>query len=122
MPQLSVFVVEDEALIRMMLIDMIEELGHRIVAEAGSIKDARAPAAAVAFDIAILDVNVGDGRIDPVAGIIAGRNLPFLFATGYASSNLPAGFADRPHLQKPYSLDKLEQAMELALGERAARA
>jgi CheY-like chemotaxis protein len=120
--QLSVFVVEDETLIRMMLVDMVEELGHRVVAEAGSIKDAQTLAEAALFDIAILDVNVGDGRIDPVAGILDGRNLPFLFATGYASSNLPANFSDRQHLQKPYSLDKLRQAIELALGERAGRA
>jgi CheY-like chemotaxis protein len=122
MPQLSVFVVEDEALIRMMLVEMIEELGHRVVSEAGTIKDARTLAEAAAFDIAILDVNVGGGKIDAVAGIIDGRNLPFLFATGYAGSNLPADFADRPHLPKPYSLDKLRQAIELALGGRAGRA
>jgi CheY-like chemotaxis protein len=40
MPVASVFVVEDEALIRMMIVDMLEELGHRGVAEAGSIKAA----------------------------------------------------------------------------------
>jgi CheY-like chemotaxis protein len=35
-----VFLVEDEALIRLMLAEMIEELGHQIVAEAGSIESA----------------------------------------------------------------------------------
>jgi CheY-like chemotaxis protein len=33
----SIFLVEDEALIRLMLADMVEELGHRVVAEAGNI-------------------------------------------------------------------------------------
>jgi hypothetical protein len=33
----SIFLVEDEALIRMMIVEMLEELGHRVVAEAGSI-------------------------------------------------------------------------------------
>jgi CheY-like chemotaxis protein len=36
---LSVFLVEDEALIRMMIADMVEELGHHVVAEADNIQD-----------------------------------------------------------------------------------
>ena len=39
---LSVFLVEDEALIRMMIADMVEELGHHVVAEADNIQDASA--------------------------------------------------------------------------------
>ncbi|MHC2280049.1 CheY-like chemotaxis protein [Bradyrhizobium diazoefficiens] len=39
---LSVFLVEDEALIRMMMADMVEELGHHVVAEADNVRDASA--------------------------------------------------------------------------------
>jgi hypothetical protein len=35
MQDLSVFLVEDETLIRMMIVEMLEELGQRAVAEAG---------------------------------------------------------------------------------------
>jgi len=42
----SIILVEDEALIRMMLADMIEELGHRVVAEAGNIQVGQALAQA----------------------------------------------------------------------------
>ena len=38
--QVSVLLVEDETLIRMMIASMIEELGHIVVAEAGNIADA----------------------------------------------------------------------------------
>ena len=62
-----VFLVEDEALIRLMLAEMIEELGHRIVAEAGSIESALPLAETAAFDIAILDMNIGGYYIDKVA-------------------------------------------------------
>ena len=41
MPEASIFLVEDEALIRMMLAEMVEELGHRVVAEAGNVEDGR---------------------------------------------------------------------------------
>jgi AmiR/NasT family two-component response regulator len=36
-PTVSVLLVEDEVLIRMMIAGMIEELGHVVVAEAGDI-------------------------------------------------------------------------------------
>jgi len=71
-----VFLVEDEALIRLMLAEMIEELGHQIVAEAGSIESALPLAETAAFDIAILDVNIGGYYIDKVAQTIVRRGLP----------------------------------------------
>jgi len=37
----SVFLVEDEVLIRMMTAQMVEELGHRVIAEAGYAKGRR---------------------------------------------------------------------------------
>jgi CheY-like chemotaxis protein len=54
----SIILVEDEALIRMMLADMIEELGHRVVAEAGNIQVGQALAQAAIFDLAVLDINI----------------------------------------------------------------
>jgi CheY-like chemotaxis protein len=41
MRQASIFVVEDETLIRMMLVQIIEELGHRVIAEASNVEDGR---------------------------------------------------------------------------------
>ena len=46
----SIFLVEDEALIRMMIVEMLEELGHRVVAEAGSIETAEPLARTSVFD------------------------------------------------------------------------
>jgi CheY-like chemotaxis protein len=69
----AIFVVEDEALIRMMLVEMIEELGHRVIAEAGNVRDAQALARTAIFDLAILDVNIAGYSISPVAEIIEKR-------------------------------------------------
>ncbi len=73
----SIILVEDEALIRMMLADMIEELGHRVVAEAGNIQVGQALAQAAIFFLAVLDINIAGYSIRPVAEIIDGRGLPF---------------------------------------------
>jgi CheY-like chemotaxis protein len=59
----SIFLVEDEGLIRLLLADMIEELGHRVVAEAGNIQEALVLAETAVFDLAILDINIGGSSI-----------------------------------------------------------
>src|ERR1700756_804220 len=103
----SIFLVEDEVMIRMMVADMLEELGYNVAAEAGEIGDALKLAQSVEFDLAILDVNVNGKVISPVADVIAARNRPFIFATGYGSSGLPAEYRDRPALQKPFQIETL---------------
>ena len=98
MPDASIFLVEDEALVRMSLASMVEELGHRVVAEAGTIKEAGAIAMTGVFDLAILDINIDGLGIDPVAHVIERRGLPFLFVTGYGAQWLPSLFRRRPVL------------------------
>ena len=63
----SVFLVEDEVMIRMMVADMLGELGYRIAAEAGDVPEALKLARTTEFDLALLDVNLGGHVITPVA-------------------------------------------------------
>jgi CheY-like chemotaxis protein len=107
--------VEDEALIRMMLAEMIEELGHRVVAEAGNIQDAQVLAETAIFDLAILDINIAGHSIGPVVEIIDKRGLPFLFVSGYGSDGLPRPFRGRPVLQKPVLMGKLGETINSIL-------
>ena len=102
-------------MIRMMVADMLEELGYRVAAEAGDINEAMRLAQATEFDIAILDVNVNGKVISPVADVIKAKGRPFIFATGYGSSGLPEQYRDRPALQKPFQLDALAKTIEAAL-------
>ena len=113
---LRVLVVEDEAIIRMMVVGMLEELGHTIAAEAGHLDKAVELARSTNFDIAVLDVNVGGKIISPVAEVIKGRGLPIIFATGYGPAGVPLGFKDRPILQKPFELKALAAAINRAAG------
>src|SRR5438552_3329506 len=61
-PRGSVFLVEDEVMIRMMVADMLDELGYTVAAEAGEIDEAMRLAQTTYFDLAILDVNV-NGKV-----------------------------------------------------------
>ena len=111
----AIFLVEDEALIRMMIIGMLDELGHSVVAEAGNIREGMVLAETAEFDVALLDINVGGESIVPIAEIVRGRGLPFLFITGYAQIGLSEPFVEQPVLQKPFVITSLADAIEKVL-------
>lgn len=113
----AVLIVEDEAMIRMMVAEMLSDLGYQIAAETGDIDDALILARTTIFDIAILDVNVNGKMISPVADIIAARNRPFVFVTGYGAHGLPEKYRDRPTLQKPFQMDTLASILQAVLGQ-----
>jgi CheY-like chemotaxis protein len=106
-----ILVVEDEALIAAMVVDMLTELGAAVVGPASTIAKGLALAGTEAIDAALLDVNVREQRIDPVADLLRGRGIPILFATGYGTR----AFVDAEGvscIDKPYTQERL--ASELA--------
>ncbi len=111
----AVLIVEDEAMIRMMVADMLGDLGYPIAAETGDIDDAMTLARTATYDVAILDVNVNGKLISPVADIIAARPRPFVFVTGYGTQGLPQNYRDRPVLQKPFQMETLASILETVL-------
>ena len=107
-----VLVVEDELMIRMLLQDMLADLGHTLAGEAGGIEDALALAKQGDFDVAILDVNLNGEPISPVVEVLIARGVPFVFATGYGQRGVPEPYRGSPTLQKPFQADALAQALK----------
>jgi CheY-like chemotaxis protein len=114
-PAKRILVVEDELMIRMLLEDMLGELGYTVAAEAARIEEALEAAKNADFDIAILDVNLNGQPISPVADALVARGMPFVFATGYGERGLPEPYRDRPTLKKPFQMDGLKQMLQSAL-------
>ena len=114
-PAMRILVVEDEPMIRMLLEDMLGELGYTVAAEAARIEEALDAAKNADFDIAILDVNLNGQPISPVADALVARGMPFVFATGYGERGLPEPYRDRPTLKKPFQMDGLKQMLQTAL-------
>ncbi len=105
---LSVFVVEDEALVLMNLEDMLLEMGCTVVGPAMRIGQAeQIVSGGVAADVALLDVNVAGELVFPLARRLAEHGMPILFATGYGRAGLPDDLGERPVLQKPYTANEL---------------
>lgn len=110
---LRLFVVEDEALVAMLLEQMLEELGCVVVNLSGTVAQALDQVDKVApkVDVAILDVNLGGERVYPVADALAARDVPFMFATGYGPEGLDDLYPDRTVLSKPYVEASLVNAL-----------
>ena len=108
---LRVLIVEDEALIAMMAEDMVESVGCIVAGIAATIAEALAAVATLAFDVAMLDVNLNGDTSMAVATALKARRTPFLFTTGYGIGGIEAEHHDMPVLTKPYAILDLESAL-----------
>jgi CheY-like chemotaxis protein len=106
-----ILLVEDEALVAMMLEDMLLDLGCIVIGPAARVEEAMLLVHAEAIDAAVLDVNLANETVLPVAEALAARGVPFVFGTGYARLDVLGSFADRPVLHKPYRSSDLSEAI-----------
>ncbi len=104
--------VEDEALIALMLEDMVEGMGCAVTGLAPRVALGVAMAETGHFDAAILDVNVAGENVEPVAERLAAKGVPFIFATGYGEAGVPLRYRDRPVVAKPFRSEQLEAAIQ----------
>ena len=108
----DIFIVEDDALIAMLIEDMLADLGYRVCASAPDLERALAAARDTEFDAAILDVSLAGQSSLPVAKLLDERGKPYLFATGYGTAPDGSRPDTLPVLRKPFQLSELEQAMK----------
>jgi CheY-like chemotaxis protein len=104
--ELKILVVEDEPLIAMALEEMLTDLGCTVVGPALSLERGMRLATDESIDGAILDVNLGGETVFPLADLLAQRDVPFVYVTGYGAL-LRACDNGRPVLQKPYNAPAL---------------
>ena len=110
---MRVLVLEDEALVAMLLEDMLADLGCSTVGPFAELGDATAfvDAKSQGIDAAIIDVNVAGQSSYPLAAMLAAGGVPFAFSTGYDVSGIAAEWRGRPWLRKPFMLPDLEQVL-----------
>ncbi|NKL33347.1 GAF domain-containing protein [Rhizobium leguminosarum bv. viciae] len=102
---LNVLLVENNLIIAIDGEDILRRLGAD-VATAPSVTEAMEILAGQSFDLALLDVNLGDETSFGIADRLAVDGVPYVFATGYGEGIAQANsHSDAPVLQKPYTME-----------------
>ena len=114
---IRILVAEDEALIRMDLVEMLQEAGYHVVAQATNGEEAIALAAEHNPDLAILDV-----KMPILDGISAAEKIisiaPVLMLTAFSQRELVERARDAgvmAYVVKPFTIGDLIPAIEIAI-------
>jgi DNA-binding NtrC family response regulator len=75
-------IVEDEPLVALTLKELVEDAGGTVVGPVGSVRAAMALLGTVAIAAAILDVQLTDGDVTPVAAALCALGIPVIFQSG----------------------------------------
>jgi two-component system, response regulator PdtaR len=117
-PARRVLVAEDEALIRLDLVEMLKEEGYDVVGEAGDGETAVALATELRPDLVIMDIKmpVMDG-IEAARRIAEARIAPVVILTAFSQRDLVERARDAgamAYLVKPFNKGDLVPAIEVA--------
>lgn len=116
-----VLLVEDEALVAIMMRDMLTDLGYSVVGPVGDRTTAIAAARQADIEGAVLDLNLRGETTYLVADELNARGIPFIFLTGYDRGVIDRRYSGAPLLQKPVDEQTLQRALAAFLdsGNRA---
>ncbi|WP_428490004.1 response regulator [Rhodopila sp.] len=110
-----ILIVEDEMLVAFLIEEFLFDFGCSTVGPCGDVATALEAVRTEAFDLAVLDVNLAGEKVYPVAELLAERQIPFLFLSGYGEEAIPAGHDDWRVCAKPFTSDNLKKEMSAAL-------
>ena len=118
-PAARILVAEDEAIIRLDLVETLREEGYDVVAETGRGDDALRLVDEVKPDLAILDVRMpGLDGIEVAREIVSNRSAAVLILTAFGQRELVERAAEAgalAYLVKPWQRNDLVPAIEMAL-------
>ena len=107
-----ILIVEDEYLLADSLARALRKVGAIVVGPVPSVR--------VAFKVlsneaelygAVLDVNLGNEKVYPIADALAQRGIKYVFATGYNGSDLDPAYKTITRLEKPVNMKMLVQVL-----------
>ena len=109
---LRILVAEDNVLAAMELEQVLGECGCETVGPAATVEQALRLAREERLDGAVLDVNLRDQPVFPVAEELVRRGVRMIFATGYEDGYVfPDHLAGYTRLRKPYAGQELKRLM-----------
>jgi CheY-like chemotaxis protein len=107
-----VLLVEDDYFIAVDLKSWFEEGGAQVIGPVPSVDEALTLIARTdTIDGAVLDINLQDELVYPVADALQARGVPFLFATGYDPGSVPPPHGAVALCQKPIDPQAVARAL-----------
>jgi CheY-like chemotaxis protein len=97
----SILIVEDDSVLATDLTALLAGAGCRVVLPTTSVGAALSTVVHYPVDAAILDVNVQNEWVFPVAHALAAAGIPFMFLTAYTLDSIPPEHRQRPFFNKP---------------------
>jgi two-component SAPR family response regulator len=105
-------VVEDEFLAAEELSDFVLNRGATLVGPFPTLnKGLMGRAESDPVHVALLDIKLRHQVVYSLADALIARGVEVIFITGYDRSLLPDRFADREHIQKPFDIEALNNAL-----------
>src|SRR5260370_16634544 len=100
---------EDEIVVGMMVKEILTELGFWVIGPFSRLAEAMVAAVHDNIDAGIIDVNLGGEFVYPVADVLAAREIPFVFITGYGVESIDSRFGYVPIVKKPVQRQVLQK-------------
>lgn len=109
-PSARILLVEDDLHLAGFVEEALIDLGLEVT-HAYSVLDALGQLETVTFDLAVLDVELRDGVIFPVADKLAAANTPYLFASAVYDQLVPVRHQHARFVAKPFHVEELQSAV-----------
>lgn len=117
----SVLIVEDELLIALSLEDFLIDEGHSVTGIAHSLSSAFTALEKGSFEIAILDIDLGDELVWPFARRLEASGLGYFFlSSDCARGDLPSECLAADRLCKPFRYEEIRESLGKFSAARAA--
>ena len=110
-----ILVVEDSPVVAPFTADVLTDLGCEVIGPAPNMAAARDLAESGEFDAAIMDIHIRGERVFPLCELLSAKGIPFVLTSGYADWQMAEPWQHAPRLQKPYTIDQVQEALSAVL-------
>lgn len=117
-----VLILEDEYFLANDLERALRAQGAEVIGPIAELSDAISQLGHDEFDAAVIDINLQDELAYSIADELVPRDIPFVFATGYGSEQIPNRFRDIKSWQKPYDIAAIVDHIARLCASRVAQA
>ena len=117
MSPFRVLILEDDAILALDLATIVCCWTDADITQCSSVAQAR-KALEGSFDLALLDIDLSDGKSYEIADALLAKKAPIAFVSGAPTAETPEHLRDVAFISKPYTQRKIEKLVSSASGGR----